>query len=179
MTDYFIKCFNSFQEYIYNDIKIIISIKKEKISLFKNKKYYISIIIDSDNEIISNMENVLNFLISIFNEKTHEYNRISIYSIWYIFTNTINENDFYKIKKKENIHYKNMVNTFAIINKINGEIFFNPEKIENRVISDRMKFLYNEYNKEYPLDNEKEILFSNEIKHLFDVLELVLDDIKK
>jgi hypothetical protein len=42
-----------------------------------------------------------------------------------------------------------------------------------------MKFLYNEYNKEYPPDNEKDVLFLEETKHLFEVLELILDHIKR
>jgi hypothetical protein len=37
-----------------------------------------------------------------------------------------------------------------------------------------MKYQYNEYQKEYPLDTEKEILFSKEIRQLFDALDLVL-----
>jgi hypothetical protein len=176
--DYLIKYFNVSQEYIFNDIKIIIRIKKEKTSLFKNKKYFISIIVDSDNEIIMNIENIFDFLIEKINEKSHECKKISIHSNWYIFSNLMNVNDFYKINIKKYIRYKNMVNTFALINKTTGEIFFNPEKIENRVLSERMKFLNNDYQKNYPLDNEEEIAFSKEIKDLFDILELMLDDIK-
>jgi hypothetical protein len=179
IINYFIKNFNSSQEYLFNDIKMIVRIKKKKISLFKNIKYFISVIIETDKEIITDTEKVFNFLIEKFNEKSHGFKKFSIHSNWYIFSNFMDENTFNKINIKGNVYYKNMINTFAVINKTNGEIFFNPKKIQNRVISERMKFLNNEYNKEYPLDNEKEIIFLREIKGLFDVLEMVLDGIRK
>jgi hypothetical protein len=180
IVDYFIEKQKDSQEYFYDNIRIIIVIKKDKLTLFKNKKYSISIIIidDDNNIVISNIKNICDFLIKKFIEKSHPYNKISIKTNWYIFNNYIDENNFNKINLKENIFYKNMINTFAVINNMNGEIFFNPQKIENKVISERMKFLYTEYQKEYPLDAEKEKQFSTEIFHLYEVMDIVLSDMR-
>jgi len=177
--DYLIKCLNFSQEYLFEDIRIAIKIKKEKSSLFGIKKYYISVITEIDNEMIPNIENTFNFLLGKFGEKSYEYKKFLIYSNWYIFNKSINEKDFYEINQKGNIYYKNIVNRFVVVNKTNGEIYFEPNKIQNRVISERMKFLYNEYNKEFPLNSEKETIFSREFKHLFDVLEIAINDIKR
>jgi hypothetical protein len=179
IMDYLIKCLNFSQEYFFDNIRIAIKIKNEKLSLFKIKKYYITIITEIDNGSISNIENIFDFVIGKFDEKSHEYKRLLIYSNWYIFNNSINDKNFYEINQKGNIHYKNMINRFAIINKTDGEIYFDPNKIQNRVISERMKFLYTEYNKEFPLNAEKETIFSREFKGLFDVLEVVINDMKK
>jgi hypothetical protein len=71
-----------------------------------------------------------------------------------------------------------MNNTFAFINNTNGEIFFKPEAVENKVISDRMKFLYKEYQAEYQLSEEKEKLFIKEISDLYQILETVMRNIR-
>jgi len=179
IVDYFINKQNDSQEYYYDNIRIIIGTKKDKLTLFKNKKYSISIIIiDENNVIINKIKNICDFLIEKFIERSHPYNKISIKANWYIFNNYIDENNFNRINIKENIFYKNMINTFAMISNMNGEIFFNPQKKENKVISGRMKFLYAEYQKEYPLDAEKEKQFSTEVFHLYEVMDIVLGDMR-
>ena len=71
-----------------------------------------------------------------------------------------------------------MHNRFSLINNINGEILFNPGKIENNVISERMKFLYNYYNTEYPMDKEKDDNFSKEIMSVYKILNRILYELK-
>ncbi|MDR0322555.1 MAG: hypothetical protein LBI28_13740 [Treponema sp.] len=176
IIDYFIKNLKDSQEYLCKDIRVIIEIKKDKLTLFKNKKYWISIIIIDENEVTRDIKNICDFLIEKFLEKSYPNIKLSIDSNWYIFSNVVSKDIYYKINIKENIRYKNMINRFALINNINGEIFFNPDKIENNVLSARMKFIYNNYQTEYPLNEEKEKLFSKEITDIFEVLEIILND---
>jgi hypothetical protein len=176
IIDYFIQCFENRLEYNYNNIKINISLKKKKITVFKICKYIISIIIETDcNEI----KNICDFIIDRFFKESYLYGKISIIANWYIFNNTINKNQFHKINTKDNKNYRKMFNTFCLINNITGELFFNPDKIENDVISNRMTFLYNEYNKEFPLDIEKEKIFLREILGTYKILDILLKDIDK
>jgi hypothetical protein len=174
IIDYFNKYLKNSQEYLCKDIRIIIEIKKDKLTLFKNKKYWISIIIIDENEVTSNIKNICDFLIEKLYEKLNPNIKLLIDANWYIFSNVVSKNIYYKIDIKENIRYKNMINRFVLINNINGEIFFNPDKIENNVISDRMKFIYNNYQMEYPLNEEKDKLFSKEITDIFEILEMIL-----
>jgi len=179
MINYFIKNLKSSQEYFYNNTKIIIEIKNEKLSIFKLKKYWISVIIIDDNEILNNFTNICDFLINTFLENICPNNKFKIISNWYIFRKIIEKNMFYKINVKNNIKYKNLNNAFVLINDLNGEIFFDPESKTNKIFSERMKFLYNEYNKEYTIDEEKEESFIKEISGLYEVLEIILKDVRK
>jgi len=54
MIDYFIKNLNCSQEFYYKNNKILIGVKKEKNKLFKKKKYWISIIVSNESDIIYN-----------------------------------------------------------------------------------------------------------------------------
>ena len=78
----------------------------------------------------------------------------------------------------DKVYYKNMHNKFLLINNINGEILFNPGKVENNVISDRMKFLYNYLQDENPMNEEKAEQFSEEIMRIYEILDVVLNDFK-
>jgi hypothetical protein len=178
IIDYFVKNLKFPQEYIYNNIKIIIGIKEEKKTIFKNIKYWIYIIVYDENEIIYNIKNVFEFIINIFFEKTQINKKYFIDANWYIFNNITSKNIYEKIDLKENIKYKNMYNRFILINNNTGEIFFNPGKIENNVMSDRMKLIFDSYSNEYNIDEEKEKQYSTEIMHLFDVIEVVINDSK-
>jgi len=89
-----------------------------------------------------------------------------------------NKNNYKKIDVKDNIRYNNMYNRFVLINNLNGELFFNPDKIENNVASERMKFLYNYLKIENQMDDEKEKQFNIEMKGLIEVLEMVLNNSK-
>ena len=178
VANYFKKSQNSSQEYVFNNIKINIGIENEKTTLFKNKQYQISIIIIRENEIINEIKSICEFIIKTFSEKYFLNKKIFINANWYIFYNTINIDLFKNIYKKENICFKNMHNRFSLINNINGEILFNPEKNENNVISDRMKFLYNYFNTEYPMDKEKDDNFSKEIMSVYKLLNRILYKLK-
>jgi hypothetical protein len=176
IMNYFVKHLKNHLEYNYNGIKINIGFKKKKMTLFKICKYIISIVIEADcNEI----KNIFDFIINEFFKESYLYGKISIIADWYIFNNEINKNQFYKINTNDNKNYRKMFNTFCLINNITGELFFNPDSMENNVISDRMKFIYNEYNKEFPLNIDKENIFSIEILHLYQVLDVVLNDMNK
>jgi len=178
IVDYFKKNLISPKEYTLNNIHINIGIKYEKISLLRNKKYKISIVIIIDNEVTYEINNICEFLIKTLLDDNISNKKIFIDANWYIFSNIVNKDIYKKIDKKENIHYKNMYNRFLLINNINGEIIFNPGKIENNVISDRMKFVFNYYNTEYPMDKEKDNNFSKELMHIYEILEMVLNDSK-
>ena len=41
-----------------------------------------------------------------------------------------------------------------------------------------MKFLTKEYNNDYPLDSEKEKLYTTECLDLYNILEIVLNDLR-
>jgi hypothetical protein len=179
VIDHFIKNLQNSQEYLFKNIKVIVGIKKEKLTLFRIKKYWISVIIIGNNGIQKNIGDICDFSIEKFLENSYLNNKVSITANWYIFDNDANESIFYGINTKDNIHYKKITNTFALINNTSWELFFNPGNIANRVISDRMKFLYKSYQAELPLDKEKEALYSKEISHLYEVLEVVLKDKKK
>jgi len=178
VIDYFIKNIKSPQECIIGNSNVIIGVKKEKLNIFKNKKYWVSLVIINENEITYNIKNICEYLINKFQENESPNKKISLDVNWYIFSNIVNKNAYEKIDIKDNRKYKNMYNRFVLINNINGEIFFNPGKIENNVISDRMKFLYNYYQKEYPMNDEKEKQFSIEVMHIFEILNMVVYDFK-
>jgi hypothetical protein len=178
IADYFTRNFQNPREYLFNDIKITIGINENKLTLFKTRKYRISIMLTYDNEILNNIKNICDFLTEKFLENSYPNKKLSIIANWYVFSSIVNEDIFNKINSKDNVHYKNMKNTFALINNTNGDLFFKPEAVENKVISDRMKFLYKEYQAEYQLSEEKEKLFVKEISHLYQVLETVMRNIR-
>jgi len=178
VTDYFIKNIKSPQEYIIGNSKAIIGIKKEKLTIFRKKKYWLSLVIIDENEITYNIKNICEYLLKYLNKNEYPIKNISLDINWYIFSNIVNKNVYKKIDIKENRKYKNIYNRFVLINNISGEILFNPGKIENDVISNRMKFLYNYYQTEYPMNEEKEKQFSIEIMHVFEILDTVLYDFK-
>jgi len=178
IIDYFIKNIKSPQEYFIGNSKVIIGVKKEKITLFKNKKLWLSLVIIDENDITYNIKNICEYFINKFKENEYPNKKISLDINWYIFSNIVNKFLYEKIDTKDNKKYKNMYNRFVLINNINGEIFFNPDKIENNVISKRMKYLYNYYQNENPMNEEKEKQFSIEVMHIFDVLETVIYSLK-
>jgi hypothetical protein len=174
---YFVKCLKNLRTYCYNDIKIFVGFKKNKLSLFKINNYIISVIVEVDHA--NNMKNIFDAIINRFVKDSGSYGKISIIANWYIFCKDAGETDFHRLNVKENINYRKMFNTFCLINGTCGKIFFNPSAIENRVVSDRLEFLYGEYEKRMPLDIENERLFSVEIKHLYEVMEKILKGINK
>jgi hypothetical protein len=176
--DYFIKNIKSPQVYIIGSTKVITGEKKEKLKIFKKKKYWLSLVIINENEITYDIKNICEYLINKFQENDYPNKKISLDVNWYIFSNIVNKNIYEKIDIKDNRKYKNMYNRFVLINNINGEILFNPGKVENNVISDRMKFLYNYYQMEYPMNEEKEKQFSVEMMHVFEILDKVIYNFK-
>jgi len=176
MINYFIKHLNCSHEYSYENSKIYIGIKKEKINIFKKKKYWISIIISNENDIINNIKNICDYILKIFLENIN--NKLFIDANIFIFNDIVDVNMYKKLDIKDNIRYNNMYNRFVLMNNYTGELYFNPEKIENKVISERIKFLYKYFKTENPMDEEKENQFNIEIKNFIDVLEIVLKDSK-
>ena len=45
-------------------------------------------------------------------------------------------------------------------------------------MSDRNKFLFSEYKKEYPLNNEREKIYTTEISHLYELMDMILNDLR-
>jgi hypothetical protein len=80
-------------------------------------------------------------------------------------------------KEKINKNYRKMANTFCLINNITGELYFDQDKIENEVISDRMRIIYDEYKKQFPLNSENEKMLSAETFHLYQILDIVLKNL--
>ena len=179
IIDYFIRNLDFPQECTYKNMKIIFDIKKERITIFKKRKYWITIVTEIKDFNNYELENIMNFIIEKISDKTYVNNKTLIKANWFIFTETFSENIFYEINVNKNIHYNCMLNKFSLISNLNGEILFNPEKIENKVISARMKFLWNSLRKEYPLDKEKDKLFLKEVKGVLNVLEKILNDLKQ
>jgi hypothetical protein len=176
IIDFFINNLKVPQVYFVKDIRINIGINKKTLSISNAKKYVLTIMLEMKKEQINEIVNIFDFIISEIRNESSLFDKISIIANWYLFMSDITEEHFYKITIKENRNYRNMYNTFVLIDSDNGETFFNPGKIGNKVISERIKFLYMEYEKEQPLDKEKEKIFGIEIHHLFEVLEVVLND---
>jgi len=68
-----------------------------------------------------------------------------------------------------------MKNKFILINNFDGEVLFDPGKIENKVISDRMKFLFNDHYRNNFMTKEEVAVeemenFKKEVKYLFEIL---------
>ena len=94
---------------------------------------------------------------------------------WYIFCNAFDIEKFNNINTKVNINYQQMKNKFILINNFDGEVLFDPGKIENKVISDRMKFLFNDHYRNNFMTKEEVAVeemenFKKEVKYLFEIL---------
>ena len=159
---------------VYQDITIYIGVKKDKTTLFRNKKYYISVFLNINKkfEIITD---IFDFVINKFIEKTDHTKKLSIIANWYIFSDNINWNIFDQINKKMYIEYRNMYNYFVLVNNIDGEIFFS-RGIENKAISNRVKFLIDENKKEDDSNKEKYVIFSKELFDVYNVMEKIITD---
>jgi hypothetical protein len=85
VVDFFIKNIQNPQEYIFKNVKVIVGINKEKSTLFKINKYWISVIIKENNGNQYNIGDICDFMIDKFLDKSHPNNKISIIANWYIF----------------------------------------------------------------------------------------------
>lgn len=175
LIDYFIKNIGNYKEYYFRDFKIIIGIKNDKISFFKKHKYWLLILTENDLDSTNEIIDICDYIMDIF-LKTFPNNKIEIFSNWYIFSNTADQIVFNNINNENTKKYKFITNKFVLINSLTGETFFNPEKIENNVLSKRISFLVNEYKNAYPIGDEKDKMFTKEISHLFAILEIILED---
>jgi len=173
VIDLFIKNLKKQSVYQYNNIQINIDFKVKKVTLFKLYKYEISIIIETE---LHEIKNICDYLINEFQKESN--NKMSIIVNWYIFNKVFNKNHFLDFNIDNNKSYRKMFNIFCLVNSITGEVFFKPDKIENNIMSDRMKYLCNDYNKLNPLNKNDEEYFIKEISHLYDILEIILKDLR-
>jgi hypothetical protein len=81
---------------------------------------------------------------------------------------------FWTLVKKDITKYRNMNNIFCILDSNTWEVYFNPNKIENKVITERLKFLKLEYDKKMPMTNDVEKRIVQEIHHIYDILTIIL-----
>ena len=168
MIELFIKGLKNRAEYYYNGKKVNIGFNRKEGSLFGMKKYKISIILE--NGLLHEIKNVSDYIIDELSKKS----KISITANWYIFSNDVDKQHFYNLNTDEHKNYRKMFNNFCLINNGTGELFFNPEKVENNVLSERVKHLFSEYRRYYPLSIENEELLTKEAGYLYDILEIVL-----
>ena len=174
---YYLRCQKKPQVYFFNQTSINVEIKKKHKSLFGRTKFQISVIVNLDKRKIQAITDILDFLIDEIAEDPIEREKTIIFANWHIFCDNIDRELFDFINQKENRKYPNMKNAFALIDNISGEVIFLPDKIQNKVISQRMIFLTGEARKKFASDEEKEKSMLVEIGHFYQILEVLLRDI--
>ena len=177
IIDYFLKCLKDSQEYCLNNSKINVEIKGNKLTLFKKNKYVVTVIIQTNYKTLNNITDFFDLIINKLIEKSNLNKKISIIANWYIFCEEIEEKGFCKINTRENKNYRKMFNNLLLVDIIDGKIFFKPRYIGNTIISERMKFLFNELKRGYISDEKTEENFYKEINQLFMILEKMLNEI--
>ena len=160
-------------EYLLNNKKYIIQIKKVQNKLFSKCLFEVVIMTELNKTDFNNFEIYADQIIKFFEDKRINSRKIAVSAIWYILSNEVDANDFKTINSYKN--YRNMDNVISLVNCKTWEIFFKPEDISNRVFTKRMMFLCEQQN-----SDEKEIKsLHTEFYHLFSILSLILDNSRK
>lgn len=78
--------------------------------------------------------------------KSSETDKIKIHLNCIIFSDYMDKFSYQSIAIPRNLKYRNMNNQFCILNLATGEAFFNPDSIENGVLTERLSALKKKYN---------------------------------
>jgi hypothetical protein len=163
------KLFNESEEVEINSTKILFNVKKywkERFGKIDCYRINVCVLLDSkqfDKSIINE------FIKIVF--KINNSRKVKLNCNWYILMK--NGNIFYHdIINNEFRKYRGMVNSFCILDIETWDSFICPGKVKDLVIKERMLRLKDNLTEE----NDKELI--NELNCLFDIIEVILEDIK-
>ncbi len=161
------------KEYTRGNKKIIVSFRKTRDRLFKNRSFLTAVMVELSGHEFDDLKLSFDFLLDVLFDESVAYNSITVENTWLVMADKTGGDLFEKINSPENRHYRNMNNHFVLIDKNTWEVFFNPAGIENRVISKRLMVLKQEEVKGY--DQKDYIKLGAEIKHVYATLFAILD----